>query len=596
MPRDDPRQILPIPTRFRARARDIWHGAVTRRLVTPGVVPDSLVYRPVALDVGSQDEADAMLRGMFRFHGSSIKVERGDPWRVIPPSTAWATELHGFAWLSHFRAGDGPASRTAARRFVDGWLHRHGKGAGFSWRPAIAGERLTSWCMSATLLMENAEPLYRSEFLKSIGVQGRYLLKTAAGERDPMERMRAGMGLAYAGLCLPDQRTMLTEGLKIVAKAAMEVTLPDGGPVSRNPSMLLERMERLLQLETDLESAGESKLATRLHPMVAAAAPVLRMLRHGDGGLAMFHGGREEGAERVNRVLVESGETAPPPGETPDSGFMRLSAGRANVIFDAGPAPVGRNSRRAHAGPLAIEVSIGRRRIITNCGSGIHLDPVWEQGCRSSAAHSTLTLADHPPGKFQGKTTARLRRLIEAPRIIDREREDDEDGIWALAAHDGYARKYGLIHYRRLFLAPDGLDLRGEDTLTLVKGGARILERARARRKSPDGPGYTVRFHLHPDVETEIVGKGAILTLASGEHWRILQSGGAMTVEDSIYLPRAASPKPSKQIVVRAVVGDDGGQVRWALKRLESGEYVRDFEPDVPVDNTEDETTAPPED
>lgn len=591
---NDPRDALPIPARLGARVRDVWQGQITRRLAMSGNVPDSLAYRPTALDVGTADEAEAMLRGQFLFQGATVKVERGDPWRVAAPNAQWTAELHGFEWLKHFRAGDGPASRTAARRYVDGWLHRHGKSGGFAWRPAITGTRVTSWALSATLLMENAEPLYRSEFLKSLGVQGRYLSKTAATEADPMQRMRAAMGVIYTGLCIPDHRPLLGEGLKTFLKAAAAASLPDGGPASHNPSDLLERIQRLAQVKADLEAAGEAGVAGRLSAMIAQATPILRMLRHGDGRLGLFHGGREHSAEAVNRVLVDSKEAGAPPGDAPDTGYMRLTAGRMHVLLDAGSTPTGRHVRTAHAAPLALEVSVGRRRIITNCGSAVHLDPEWETGCRSSSAHSTLTLADRSPVKFAGSSRSPRRRLTNGAQVFEREREADEDGVWALAAHDGYAAQYGLLHYRRLFLSPDGADMRGEDTLSLIKGGLKALKSARAKRKSPQGPDFAVRFHLHPDVEVESTAKSVLLILASGERWRMLQSGGALAVEDSIYIPRAGNPRQTKQIVVHGSLEDDGGQVRWALKRLDTETEARDFAPEPTETDDPDALVTPP--
>lgn len=572
MPPNDPRSALPIPNRLGASARDAWHGQVTRRLAMSGEVPDTLVYRPQSLEMGDAEEAEALLRGVFTFDGTTARVERGDPWRVPPPTAQWAATLHGFEWLKHFRAGDGAASRSAARRFVDGWLHRHGSSAGFAWRPAITGERVVAWCMSAALLMENAEPKYRSDFLRSLAAQGRYLAKTAASEAEPMDRMRAAMGVVYAGLCLAEERRLLSDGLKIFVKAAASASLPDGGPAGGNPSILLERLARLVQVRADLSAAGEEAVAERLTPMIAGAVPVLRMLRHGDGGLGLFHGGREEGAERVNRILVASGEQAPALKDAPESGFMRMAAGRMTVLLDAGSTPTGRAARSAHPAPLALEVSVGRHRLIANCGSAVHLDPEWETGCRVSAAHSTLTLADHSPAEFSGSSAAPMRRLTAAPQIFERDIEKDDDGGWALAGHDGYASKYGLLHYRRLFLAPDGNDLRGEDTLSLVKGGAKALERARARRKKPDGPGFAVRFHLHPGVSVAQSGREMLLTLPDGDVWKMLTSGGQPSVEESIYVPRAAAPRGTKQIVIQGLVQDEGAQVRWALKRVAANE------------------------
>ena len=127
-----------------------------------------------------------------------------------------------------------------------------------------------------------------------------------------------------------------------------------------------------------------------------------------------------------------------------------------------------------------------------------------------------------------------MRQLSSPPQVFEREREEDEDGVWALAAHDGYVADYGLLHYRRLFLSPNGDDLRGEDTLSLVKGGAKVLERARAKRKTPDGPPFAVRFHLHPNVSAELSEKNALLTMSTGECWKMIVSGGRLVIEDSI--------------------------------------------------------------
>ncbi len=568
MPQNDARSALPIPVRLGAHARDIWHGHVTRRLSSSARSADSLLYRPVSLDVGSVDEAQAMLRGYFSFSGHTIKVERDDPWQVFSTDMQWNAELHGFEWLKHFRAGDGPASRKAVRRYTDAWLHAHGNRGGFSWRPAITGERVTSWCMSARMLMENAEPVYRSSFLKSLGVQGRYLAKTASSVADPMDRMRSAMGTIYAGLCLPGETGLLSSGLEVFIKAAEKSALADAGPVSHNPSDLLDRIARLCQVRADLKGSGHEDKAALLTPMIAKAVPVLRMMQHGDGGLALFHGGVEEGAEKVSRVLVNSAETAPALAEAYDTGLIRMSSGRTNVLLDVADTPAGRYARTAHAAPLAIEVSVSGQRLITNCGSGVHLGGSWENSSRVSAAHSTLTLAEDSAVGFSGSSRTRMRSLNGKAQVFERDRETDDNGTWVLAAHDGYAADYGLLHYRRLFLAPDGTDLRGEDTLSLVKGGAKILERSRAKTKTPYGPAFAVRFHLHPDISVEQSDKMVILGLANGERWQMVISGGQLIVDDSIYIPRRAGPLETKQVVIKGMLKDAGAQVRWAMRRI----------------------------
>jgi len=578
---DDPRHAGRLSRRMVSRLRDGWKGGVTRRVTARGSVPDSFSFKPESLVVGSPDIAAALLRGQFAFAGASTRIERGDPWRADPPSVAWTEALHGFGWMTHFRAADGETARKVARKMTDGWLHRHGKSGGVAWRPPVVGDRIVAWCQSGNLLTENAEPVYRSDFFRSLAAQGRFLQKTAASETMPLDRLRAALGMAYVGLCVSGEGAMLKPGVAATLSAAKACLSKDGEPVSRSPSDLLHMLHTLVQLREDLKAAGEGALAGTLTPYIERGVPVLRMLRLGSGGLAMFHGGREEDDALVNLVLVESDDTRPAPASTGETGYLRLSAGGITALMDAGAPAEGVHALRSHAAPLALSFSSGTKRIVVNCGSGVHLSAEWEGPCRASAAHSTLTVADRSPCEFDGKPNTRFRRLGRCARIVDCQSQRDDSGIWALAAHDGYAARHGLIHYRRLFLDADGVDFRGEDTLTLAKGGARVLERSRAKRKSPDGPQFAIRFHLHPDVAVAVADGKARLTLADGETWQMMQSGGKLSVEDSVYVPGPSAPIPCKQIVIESALRDTEGQVRWALKRM-SGRVI------VPNEETDD--------
>lgn len=569
MPQDDPRFAGGATRRAGARLRDGWNGTVARRLALRGPVPDSFSFKPAELDIGSPEQAAAMLRGQFTLGGATARVERGDPWRTDAPGTAWLSALHSFGWLRHFRASDNAAARNAARKFTDGWLNAHGKKGGIGWQPPVCGTRVVAWCQSADLLTENAEPVYRSSVFRMLAAQARYLQKAGPAERVPTDRLRAALGVAYVGLCVRGAESHLAPGLGQVVEAAGAALLSDGGAVSRNPSDLLFVGEALLQLRENMKDAGEGGLSAKLTPFIEKTMPMIRMLRMDNGGFALFHGGRAESAARINRVLVESGDVKPAPEDAPKSGYIRLTAGGVSAILDAGAPPEGIYARRSHGGPLALALSSGGQPIIVNCGSGTHLAPEWEGPCRASAAHSTLTVAERSPCVFDGKPDTRYRKLTQAPRIVDRQSQRDDSGVWAMAAHDGYAVRYGLIHYRRVFLDAEGMDFRGEDTLTLAKGGARVLERSRARRKSPDGPHFAIRFHLHPDVTATIANNKARLVLPDGEEWQMLQSGGKISLEDSIHIPSATAPATSRQVVITSALRDTEGQVRWALKRVD---------------------------
>ncbi|MEO0999246.1 MAG: heparinase II/III-family protein, partial [Pseudomonadota bacterium] len=262
-------------------------------------------------------------------------------------------------------------------------------------------------------------------------------------------------------------------------------------------------------------------------------------------------------------------------------GFLRLHAGRTTMILDAAPPPTGAASVRAHASTLAFEMSSGRHPVVVNCGAGERFGGDWPRAARATAAHSTAQIARLSSSEIaeDGFATRRLGAwLLSVPRAVSAERTDDLNGSWILADHDGFAARYGLRHLRRLFVAPDGRDIRGEDTIE----AASKAERSRFDRELGQarqlGEPFTLHFHLHPDVEPELDpgGTSARLTLPGGEVWSFRQASGELALASSAYLdPEAAAPRTTRQIVVTGRILQYRGQVTWALVRGDAAERPR---------------------
>jgi uncharacterized heparinase superfamily protein len=216
--------------------------------------------------------------------------------------------------------------------------------------------------------------------------------------------------------------------------------------------------------------------------------------------------------------------------------------------MDAGvPSPPGLDDR-AHAGTLGFEMSVGRERVIVNCGAYAGPNPGWREASRTTAAHSTLVVEDVNSSELLpgGGLGAR-------PTRVPVERREADGSVWLDAAHDGYVRSFGLTHRRRLFLAAAGDDLRGEDTLE-----------GRGHRK------YAVRFHLHPGVKASLVQGGAsvLLRLTSGAGWRMRATGGVTSLQESVYLGAGGEVRRTDQIVISAATRGDGAQIKWAFTRV----------------------------
>nr|MDP8994484.1 heparinase II/III-family protein [Pseudomonadota bacterium] len=226
------------------------------------------------------------------------------------------------------------------------------------------------------------------------------------------------------------------------------------------------------------------------------------------------------------------------------------------LVFDAAPPPSTRALSGGCASTLAFEFADGPERLIVNCGGpgeGTDALPAeLVQALRTTAAHSTLTLGDrNSTAIHEDGSLGRGVSQVEVAR-------DETAGIVRIeASHDGYLRRFDLVHQRQLILSPDGRELRGEDRLLA----------GRRRRKAP-AP-FAARFHLAPAVEvtTTADGQGALLRIRGRALWQFRCRGGALSIEDSLWVEAGGRPRPSLQLVVSGESPPDGITISWQLRR-----------------------------
>ena len=223
-------------------------------------------------------------------------------------------------------------------------------------------------------------------------------------------------------------------------------------------------------------------------------------------------------------------------------------------------------------------MSTGRQPLIVNAGPGRYFGEDWHRAARQTPCHSTLVLDGRSSSQVwpEGFVSSTLgARISRGPRSVTVDRANDVTGVWILATHDGYVATYGLTHDRRLFLSPDGKDIRGEDTLYLRKSGDR--RRYNAGRGRRDGIPYTVHFHVHPDIKAslDMSGHAVSLRLASDEVWVFRQSGGRIHLEETVFLDqKRLHPRPTRQIIVEGHTADGRGQITWAMTRAQEGRVM----------------------
>jgi uncharacterized heparinase superfamily protein len=235
------------------------------------------------------------------------------------------------------------------------------------------------------------------------------------------------------------------------------------------------------------------------------------------------------------------------------SGYERVEAGDSLLLVDAGGPPPIAYSSEAHAGTLSFEFSRGIQRIIINCGAPASRHHHLRRAARLTAAHSTAVLDDESSSRFSGPAVNA--QIISGPRAVIARRSDlGDQSIILQTSHDGYGRRFGVVHERSFRIATDGRVLEGMDRFTGVPSRPDLV--------------FTVRFHLHYALTVHATDRRTAfdLRLPDGSVWRF-EANGPAELEQSVHLSDVFGSRPTHQIVLSSNARSEV-PVKWRLTLL----------------------------
>ena len=507
-----------------------------------GRVPDAPAHPVRDPWPGDPSRGARLLKGDIEVSGATYAVNPGG-WAETTAHPTLRAAAHGFTWLRDLRALGTDTARLRARALVGDWIATPLLDP-LAPRPDIAGARLTAWLAHYDFYAASADDLYRQRLMIRLVTDARSLSAVLPAEQLDARALTALKGLIAAAVALPENVAFLTRAQRFLPQELARQVLNDGSHCERSPATQLTALQDLVEIRALLQAA-QATPPPALNTAIERMATALRVMRHGDGALALFNGSKEGHPALLDIVLAQATRPGRAPTTLPEGRFQRLQAGRSMLLIDAGAPPAHGLDRLSHAGTLSFEMSVGKERLIVNCGEAAPGAATWRDALRATAAHSTLVIADTSSAELLPEGLGRR------PEKVELHRQEANGAHWLELNHDGWRRPFGAIHHRRLYLSETGEDVRGEDSI-----------------ESEQGLSYAVRFHLHPAVTASLQqdGEAALLRLPSGAGWRLRADGAHMAIEESVYCG-GQDLRRSEQVVLIGYA--DGPQhVKWAITKV----------------------------
>ena len=496
---------------------------------------------------GEPTQGSRLLKGEVSVYGTVVPL-LPEAWAATTSSDLAAELVHGFVWLRDLRALGSDAARLRARALILGWLEAAPRLPPIAFSAAARGARLAAWLTHWDFIAATADEPFRQAMLARGWQDARDLAAALPAETMDRRAFTALKGLIAAAVSLPGGETWLARAVRFLNQEIERQILPDGGHVERSPEGLAAVLMDLVDIRSWLATAKVA-IPDPLAAAIARAAPMLAALRHGDGGLALFNGSREGAPPLLSLLLAQTEARLRSAGRAPAMRLERLAAGRTVLIVDAGTPPPRGQDRLAHAGTLSFELSVGRDRLIVNCGAAPAAPEPWHDALRATAAHSTLVIADVNSSELKPEGLGRR------PEEVTLQRHEANGAHWLNASHDGWRKPFGAIHRRRLYLGASGEDIRGEDAI-----------------EAPLPQPFAIRFHLHPSVTASLQqdGAGVLLRTPNSGGFVMRAEGARLSLEESVYAG-AEERRRTQQIVLSGGPEDGPCLVKWALARVGGG-------------------------
>jgi uncharacterized heparinase superfamily protein len=464
----------------------------------------------------------------------------------------WRYNQHYFDDLN---ALDSTARMTWHRALVDDWVAHNPPGRGNGWEPYPLSLRVVNW-MKWTLSGAALPPAA----YQSLAVQVRSLTGRLENHLLGNHLFANAKALVMAGLYFegPEADGWLALGLRILAREVPEQMLPDGGHFERSTMYHALVLEDMLDLVNAVQcfarrlSPGQRQQVAEWPQRALEMQSWLQSMCHPDGEISLFNDAAFDIAPSVTEIdayahrLLGEMPTLPPSAcvELKDSGYVRLTHGRAVALLDVAPVGPDYLPGHAHADTLSFELSLGAQRVLVNSGTSCYGSSAERLRQRGTAAHNTLVVNGQDSSEVWGGFRVARRAY---PLGLKIQQSADATGTEVRCAHNGYARLTGKpIHYRTWRL--DAHELTVTDW---VEGPHQSAE---------------ARFHFHPAVQVH-AGPGQTegsVTLPDGTvmTWQ-LEHGQAM-LGTGTWHPRFGHVEPNVSLAVHLVNGRSTLHFRWA--------------------------------
>tara|TARA_B110000438_G_scaffold255998_1_gene263168 strand:+ start:1301 stop:2929 length:1629 start_codon:yes stop_codon:yes gene_type:complete len=502
-------------------------------------IPSRYIYRP----------SPHIINSLISLKKKKIKIENlslNSIWNINSENFLEFENLHNFLWLNTL---DIKTSKIATHNIIENWIENNNIFNQKTWKLDILSKRIISWLSNSNLTLEASNLSYRNKFNLSIIKQANHLFNNINNEKNYEKQLVGCTALILIGLIFKEYEKSKITGLEILKKIIKINFDYNGFPKSRNPQEINENLKYFIIIREWIKES-QNPIPEFLDEIIHSLGSSFVFINNSFNHLPLFNGATSLNNEEFKNYLNNLGYNFKNDSNKCGEYYI-IKNKKISFIMDVGGSVTKKFSKKYQAGCLSFEITSNNEKLI--CNSGFYFknnDKLKTLLSKSTAAHSTLYIDNHSSCSLDSSS------IKNGLKVTFKKINFNKDFDEIIARHNGYQKKYGYSHERKIkflkknkvFLGTDSLV--GNDDMSNVDFG--------------------IRFHIMPGTKVAKTQNSntVLLSARNGEGWKFICNEYKLIIERGIYLGSKNKIIENQNIYISGITEKKDLSINWILEKI----------------------------
>ena len=503
---------------------------------------DNLIYKP----------SPHLLSSLIKYQKKKINVDD------ISTENLWDNEninfkdfrkLNNFYW---FFSLDLKSSKKTIQKILLNWIKKNHKYNSKSWEFDLTSKRIIAWLSIHNLTYEESDKAYQEQFNGMIQKQTNHLMNEINKSKLVDDKMIGCAAIILVGLCYKDESNYLTFGLNLLKKISKLSFDNYGFPQSRSIKHLVFYLKYFVLIREWFKEAQiqvPELINENIYHLGQGYSFIWQNLRFD----VLLNGNNISNNSEFDHYLKRFGYKFKNE-NTEFGGYAILRNKKISLVMDIGSPPASKFSKNYQSGVLSFEITSNGKKLISNCGHYAGKNPKLKELSKSTATHSTLIIDDHSSCRFK-KIDKQDYILNESLKTL-KKNIIFEKNYWKIgASHNGYQKRYNLIHDREIEFYPEQSKFIGTDKILNKKSNLNLK--------------FEIRFHLIPNIKLmKTQDNKTILIELENEAWKFTCNNFDINIDNGLYFGNKNSYTQNQNIFISGITNKQNENISWQLNKI----------------------------